>query len=252
MPERCYCPETSARDRFTVEGDEAHHLSRVRRIAVGDRIEAFNGLGLAVVAQVTAVGKNSVTLEPAGPPLPDRTPRLSLTLATAVPKGERFDWLVEKAVELGVARLAPILTDRSVVDPRDAKLDRLRRLGIAAAKQSGRHRLMSIDPPRKWSDRLHEPSDTIPRFLAHPTGRFDRRVPTFLATASSAWLAVGPEGGFTEVEVEAAVATGWTPLDLGPTLLRIETAALVGVARLLAWSDRFLDGTHSEPERSDG
>ena len=102
---------------------------------------------LPLRAEVTAQGKDWVDLRVVGDPLPDRVAPCRVTLATAVPKGDRFDWLVEKATELGVDRVVPIVTERSVVDPRATKLDRLRRLIVEASKQCGRNRLMVLEQP---------------------------------------------------------------------------------------------------------
>ena len=178
------------------------------------------------------MGRDRIELTVIGDPLPGRVAPCRLTLATAVPKGDRFDWLVEKATELGVARLVPLVTARSVVDPREAKLDRLRRGVVEASKQCGRNLLMELDRPTPWETLLRQPADG-PRLVAHPGG-----------LSLSAWprprlhghvvLAVGPEGGFTATEIEDARAAGWHVIDLGATLLRIETAGLAGSAILMA------------------
>jgi 16S rRNA (uracil1498-N3)-methyltransferase len=205
----------------------------VRRLGPGAVVEVFDGDGFATRAEVTEAGRDWVELVVVGEPLPDREPACRLTLATAVPKGERFDWLIEKATELGVERLVPIVTERSVVDPRAAKLDRLRRLIVEAAKQCGRNRLMALDPPLPWSHWLAESSTVAARLIAHPGGMPPRAWPRALP-GRRATLAIGPEGGFTEAEVEAARATGWQVVGLGATLLRIETAGLAGCAAILA------------------
>jgi len=232
MADRCFCPDSPAEGRLVLEGDEARHLTRVRRIGVGEVIEVFDGKGFASRARVEHAGKNRVELTLLGEPIADRVAPCRLTLATAVPKGERFDWLIEKATELGVVRLVPLITDRSVVDPREAKLDRLRRLIVEAAKQSGRNRLMELESPTPWTTLARTPAEEM-RLLAHPGG-----------APASAWpsirhevpvtLAIGPEGGFTEPEVDLAVERGWQVIGLGATLLRIETAGLAGSAAILA------------------
>ncbi len=232
MADRCFCPDPPVEGRLVLEGDEARHLTRVRRVAVGEVVEVFDGKGFAARARVENAGKNRVDLTLFGEPIADRVAPCRLTLATAVPKGERFDWLVEKATELGVARLVPLITERSVVDPRDAKLDRLRRVIIEAAKQSGRNRLMELDFPTPWSSLARAPADET-RLLAHPGG-----VPASawhrIQHGSPVMLAIGPEGGFTEPEVALAVERGWQSVGLGATLLRIETAGLAGSAAIFA------------------
>jgi 16S rRNA (uracil1498-N3)-methyltransferase len=232
MADRFYCPELSKTGRLALEGDEARHLARVRRLGPGDVVEVFDGRGFATRAEVVAVGRDRVELRPVGDPLPDRAPPCRLTLATAVPKGERFDWLVEKATELGVERLVPLVTERSVVDPSDAKLDRLRRVIVEASKQCGRNRLMVLDRPCAWYSCLSMPEGER-GFLAHPGGLPPHAWPRPWVGAG-ATLAIGPEGGFTDAELDRAGAAGWRVVSLGASLLRIETAGLAGCSMLLA------------------
>jgi 16S rRNA (uracil1498-N3)-methyltransferase len=243
VPDRFYCPEPPDQGRLTLLGEEARHLGRVLRLGPGDRVEVFDGRGLTTPAEVVELAKERVELRALGPPRPDREAPFRLTLATAVPKGERFDWLVEKATELGVSRLVPLITERSVVDPRAAKLDRLRRVIVESCKQSGRSRLMELEGPTRWTA-LSGRDDGGHRLLAHPDGivpaAWPRPGPEGVVT-----LAVGPEGGFTDAEVEHARARGWAIVGLGATKLRIETAGLAACSAILAlcggWDTRVGD-----------
>lgn len=230
MADRFYCPEPPVEGRAVLDGDEARHLVRASRLTVGDPVELFDGRGLGYRAEVRQSGKDRVELAIVGEPIADRKPRIDLTLASAIPKGERFDWLIEKATELGVARLVPLRTARSVVDPRGSKLDRLRRLIIAASKQSGRNTLLELSPPRDLADYLQDEPSTV-RLLAHPGGGPvpDRQ----FQPGDTVALAIGPEGGFADPEVQHARALGWDLIGLGPTRLRIETAALAGAVAIL-------------------
>lgn len=232
MADRFFCPEPPSGGQIFLEGEEAKHLSRVRRLAAGDRVEIFDGKGFATRAEVVTVLRDRVQLRAEGEPLPDRTPTSFLTLATAVPKGERFDWLVEKLTELGVSRLQPVITERAVVDPRDAKLDRLRRVIVEASKQCGRNRLMELERPRNWGTFLESVSDPV-RLIAHPGGAGPDSWP-IIVPGEAITLAIGPEGGFTDDEVGKAQIQGWIPVSLGTTLLRIETAGIVGAALVLS------------------
>ena len=135
MSARFYCPDLPQSGNLRLGADESRHLSRVCRLGVGDIVELFDVKGHAIQAHVVKVESISVELIGVWPPLPDRPAPLSLTLATAVPKGERFDWLVEKATELGIERLIPIVTERSVALPGAPKLERLGEAIIAASKQ---------------------------------------------------------------------------------------------------------------------
>lgn len=228
MADRFFCPTLPGVGRVLLDGAEAHHLARVCRLAIGDRVELFDGKGFGALAIVRTLGKGTVELE-AVERTTGRAAARELTLAVAVPKGERFDWLVEKATELGVARLVPLMTERSSVAPRDTKLERLRRAVIEASKQCGRNQLMTIEGPRPFGAYLQ--AERAPdRVLADPGGLAGWSWPP---SSSPVALAVGPEGGFTPGEVESARALGWRPAALGATLLRIETAALVGAALLL-------------------
>jgi 16S rRNA (uracil1498-N3)-methyltransferase len=236
VTERFFCPARARDGRIRLEGDESRHLSRVRRLGPGAVVEVFDGQGWAAHAEVMAVGKDWVDLAFRGELHTDRAAACRLTLATAVPKGERFDWLVEKATELGVDRLVPLVTERSVVDPRAAKLERLRRLVIEASKQCGRNRLMILEKPIDWARWLKEQSAAVPRLVAHPAGLSASQWPRARRGGEAA-LAVGPEGGFTEDEIAAARGAGWQIASLGATLLRIETAALAGCAAILALAE---------------
>lgn len=241
MPERFYLPEQYQPGQLLeLRGDEAHHLARVRRIEVGQLVELFDGLGHATAAQVIELDKHLVKLQPLGDPLPDRDPAAQITLATAVPKGDRFDWLVEKATELGVARLVPLITERSVVDPRDRKLERLSRAVIESSKQCGRNRLMTIDPVTPWPTFIMSLADPI-RLIAHP-GRRKFAAWPLPSPGGEASIAIGPEGGFTDAEIEAAAAAGWVSVSLGATLLRVETAGIAASARLLALAESAIEG----------
>ncbi|GAC1465870.1 MAG: 16S rRNA (uracil(1498)-N(3))-methyltransferase [Isosphaeraceae bacterium] len=224
-----------------LEGDEARHLCLVRRIGVGRVVELFDGEGFATCARVVALRKDRVELQALESSMPERAPLVHLTLATAVPKGDRFDWLVEKATESGVSCLIPLLTERSVIDPRRSKLERLGRTVIEAAKQCGRNRLMKIEAPTLWVDLLTRFEPGTVRLLAHPGGRTFAQWPR-PQQGGRAVLAIGPEGGFTEPEVQIADHKGWETVGLGTTLLRIETAALTAIVRLLALAESWTTG----------
>jgi 16S rRNA (uracil1498-N3)-methyltransferase len=232
VSDRFFCPAPPRDGRYHLGPEESRHLSRVCRLGVGDRVEIFDGRGFATGAEVVTVVGDSVELVAVGEPLPARQPPCSLTLATAVPKGDRFDWIVEKATELGVDRLIPIIAERSVVVPRGSKLERLRRSIVEASKQCRRSRLMLLDEPVEWP-RLVDSFPGALRFLADPGGSTPAHWPA-ISAARPVVLAVGPEGGLTGAEVERAIGAGWVAIQLGCHTLRIETAGLAGCAALLA------------------
>ncbi len=231
MSNRFYCPVPPQEGRFRLDVDESRHLLRVCRHQVGDRVALFDGSGLSYVARVVEIGKDAAWLEAEGGATAEPLPPCVIEIGTAAPKGDRFDWLVEKAVELGVSRVEPLLTERSVVDPRGSKLDRLRKTIVEASKQSGRSRLMDMGAPSRLKAFLERPEGR--RLLADPAGEPPENWPS-IARGEVVRLAVGPEGGFTEAERELALELGWLPIRLGPHILRIETAVIAGAAAILS------------------
>jgi 16S rRNA (uracil1498-N3)-methyltransferase len=144
-----------------------------------------------------------------------------LTLAVALPKGERQKWLVEKLTELGVTRLVPLITERGVAEPTASAIERLQRGVIEASKQCGRNRLMEIAQPRQAGDLFANWPQSATRLIADPAG-----ISPLRPADSAAIVAVGPEGGFTPGEQDSARKSGWQTVSLGPRILRVETAAL--------------------------
>ena len=231
MADRYFAPELPATGPLVLVGDEARHLARVARREVGDFVEVFDGRGRAFVARVDSIERDRVVLI-LGSEIDDRRPSVDLSLFVAVPKGDRFDWLVEKATELGVARLLPLKAERSVVDPRMAKIERLRRAVIEASKQCGRNRLMIVDEPASVPRALQSEEFPI-RLFADAGGLPPSRWPV-VSAGSRVALAIGPEGGWTDAERRLAAECGWTVVGLGPTRLRVETAAIAGSSILFS------------------
>lgn len=244
MADRYFVESPITDDRATVTGAEAHHLIHVMRAKPGSRVTLFDGSGDEFAAEVRRVGRSEVELGILSRETVDRELAVSITLGVALPKGDRQRWLVEKAVEIGVARIVPLATARGVAQPVKQALDRLRRAVIEASKQCGRNRLMEIADPRSWSDFVADTADVPCRLLAHPgeerggegaRGRGGEGA-TGMASADGCnrvALAIGPEGGFTEEEVALAVLAGWQPVDLGPRILRVETAAILLAATVI-------------------
>jgi 16S rRNA (uracil1498-N3)-methyltransferase len=232
VSERFYCPDPPQAGRYRLGPEESRHLARVCRIGVGDRVEIFDGRGFVSGAEVVASAADGVELVAAGEPIVAVQSACSLVLASAMPKGDRLDWLVEKATELGVDRLIPIIAERSVVLPRGSKLDRLRRSIVEASKQCRRARLMVLEEPVEWV-RLLTAFPAALRLLADPRGAPPADWPP-LPRGREVVLAVGPEGGFTAAEREQSGAAGWLPIRLAHNILRVETAGLAGCAALLA------------------
>jgi 16S rRNA (uracil1498-N3)-methyltransferase len=228
MSARYFCETPICGETATLSAGEAHHLSRVMRASVGDAVVLFDGSGAEFTSRIERIAKSSVELSLIERREIDRELPFRLTLAVALPKGDRQRWLVEKAVELGVTRLVPLATTRGVADGR-AAIERLRRAVIEASKQCGRNRLMEIAPPQHWRDISCATSgaDSV-RLFAHPTSGAAgcARPDLELARGRDATIAIGPEGGWTDEEAAIAREDGWRFVDLGTRILRVETAAI--------------------------
>jgi 16S rRNA (uracil1498-N3)-methyltransferase len=243
MSERFFTAEPITSGQVLLEGPEAHHLLHVMRARVGDEVTLFDGHGNEFSALVESLARSSVTLKVIEQRSVDRELPFSLAIGVALPKGDRQKWLVEKLTELGVTSLIPLETQRGVAQPSTGALERLRRAGIEAAKQCGRNRLMQIAEPLGWSDWVrntsaeHGYSSNVGdgggtcRLVAHPGGVSLSKI--VVSTVMPTQVTIGPEGGLTDAEVAAAIAAGWQAIDLGPRILRVETAA-VAVAAALA------------------
>jgi 16S rRNA (uracil1498-N3)-methyltransferase len=230
MTDRFFLPNLVENQTRQIAGREFHHLAHVKRSTIGDRIIVFDGQGSEAEAQITKLTReaaevqigNLQTVSPANP--------LDIVLATAVPKADRFRWLVEKATELGVARLIPLQTSRSIVDPGFGKLEKMQLAMVEACKQSGRSRLMQIDAPMDWKRFVREIVPDGPTFVADREGAAISEALLKVRKAGSLVLVVGPEGGLTETERRELIEAGAVSVSLGPRVLRIETAALAMAA----------------------
>jgi 16S rRNA (uracil1498-N3)-methyltransferase len=216
-----------------LEGAEAHHLATVCRARPGENVCLFNGDGHEYVARVLAAERRRVTLAVTARASPARELPFLLEVAAPLPKGDRAQFLVEKLTELGATRFVPLVTRRSGAQAREARPEKLTRYVIEASKQCGRNRLLEVAAPAAWPAYCAAAAPEARKVLAHPGGAAAAPVQALAAAPGQAVLAaVGPEGGFTEEEVGLARSAGWQPLDLGPRILRVETAALV----LAAWA----------------
>ncbi|HMP03170.1 MAG TPA: RsmE family RNA methyltransferase [Gemmatales bacterium] len=231
MAERFYVSSPPTPGPYTLTGPEAHHLAVVCRVRPGATVVLFCGDGAEWTAQVSTVGKRQVELHVQEPVFPDREQPQPLIIAAPLPKGDRATFLVEKLTELGVTRFIPLLTARSVVQPGAGKTEKLRRTVIEASKQCGRNKLMQVDEPLSLASLLADPHLPERRLFADPGGvAWGEVVVSGPMVGTVAW--VGPEGGLTADEVAEAERRGWQRVRLGPSVLRVETAALALAARV--------------------
>ncbi|MDQ3074213.1 MAG: 16S rRNA (uracil(1498)-N(3))-methyltransferase [Pseudomonadota bacterium] len=208
---------------------QANYLGNVLRLKEGDEVLLFDGASGEWLASVAEAGKKRMALRVARQVRPQETVP-DLWLAFAPIKKGRVDWLVEKAVELGVARLVPVVTQRTIVDK--LNLERMRAHIVEAAEQCGRTSLAGIDIPVRLDAFLRGLDGRRALYFADETGG-DPVTSAFVP--GPATLLIGPEGGFTPGEATAIrAAPGAKPISLGPRILRAETAALAGVTAWMA------------------
>lgn len=218
-----------------LDGDEAAHARRVLRLSEGDRVDLFDGAGTTAEGVVIKAKKTlEVQVEQTKTSQP-LTPRIDV--AAAIPKGDRADTMIEKTSELAATRFIPMLTDRSVVKPRDNKIERMRRVALESAKQCKRAWLMEIDALQTFPDVLAQPDYDLVLFTDTPTTTTDTwptctGVPDAALTADSILVLVGPEGGWTDQERQVAHEHNCTRWQFAANVLRVETAAIAAVSIL--------------------
>lgn len=214
----------------------AAHLLRVLRLGVGDACVLFNGDGRDYEARIVAATKKAAEAQIVSAREVANESPLRITLAQALARGEKMDWILQKATELGVAAIAPILTERTEVrlggERVDRRLARWRGVVAAACEQCGRARLPEVCDPRPLADWIALPPRAR-RLALDPDGELAARTLPLPGNAPVV-LAIGPEGGFSECDLSALRAAGFRGLRLGPRVLRTETAGLAAIAALQA------------------
>ena len=231
-------PDAVRGDRVAFEAAAAHHLGRVLRVAVGDVVQAVDRGGALLSVRLTAVAaRRAEGLIVSRAPLATESP-LGLTLAQGVPKGDKMDGIVRMATELGVTRMVPLLTARTVVRLEPARwgsrLGRWQRVAKEAAQQSGRAAVPEIAAPREIATWAREAGTTGLMICLWEEARegLDTRLPA--GPCPRVTVVVGPEGGLAAEEVRGLADAGAIVASLGPRLLRTETAGAVAVALLQA------------------
>lgn len=214
-----------------LRGDEARHLTRVLRAEPGQQYEISDGQ-TAYLAEITEAGGDRVAfrvLETAASP----KPAVRITVLASLIKFDRFEWMIEKATELGVARIQPVeaaRTEKGLFDASRKRMERWIRIAHEAGQQSRRLRAPEILPSLRFSSALTMPADCrffLEESLAPP---LLKQLPDSRTALQQVALLVGPEGGWTDGERQLASDAGWVPASLGPQILRAETAAIAGIA----------------------
>jgi 16S rRNA (uracil1498-N3)-methyltransferase len=219
---------------ITLPGSAASHLLRVLRLRAGAAVTLFNGRGGEYLASIARVERTEVTVSIGEHQPIERESPFPLTLAQGVSRGERMDLVVQKATELGVSRLVPVLTERSIVRLDDEQTGRKsshwRAIAIAACEQCGRNRLPQVALPARLREFLAAPAGDTLRLLLSPSAA--RRIEDVPPPGAGATVLIGPEGGLSEAEQADARAAGFMAVNLGPRVLRTETAAIAALTLL--------------------
>jgi 16S rRNA (uracil1498-N3)-methyltransferase len=230
---RFYVPDLTATELLLPE-DQAHHAMRVMRLGSGAMAVVFDGRGGWARGTLHPAGKQ-MRVVLASEVMRDSGPLRALTLATAVPKGDRAEWLIEQASQLNVTTIQWLDAERSVVRPKETggKMEKWRRLAIESAKQCGRTHVLSIEPMRKLADLLQSSSGVEKRFWLDP--RAAQAMPQMIGGVGELIIAfIGPEGGWSGGELELAAAqSNLASVRLTDTVLRVETAC-AAVAAIVA------------------
>jgi 16S rRNA (uracil1498-N3)-methyltransferase len=254
-------PELFTDASVTIIGDDAHHLIRVMRAKEGEQVIVSDGESREALVRITELGKDKVMAEIVEPLVMDREPAVEVWIAQSLPKGDKMELVIQKGTEIGAARFVPFVSERTVVQL-DAKkegkrIERWQKIAKEAAEQAHRNRVPAVDSPLTWKQLLQLTGQADAAWICYEkqnglqlreeiraalSGKKDAAAGIDAAAPREAadvekriklMLIIGPEGGFSEREIEAAEAAGCRSVSLGRRILRTETAAMVGLTCIL-------------------
>lgn len=247
MQARFYQPiDTAIGQLIELSDENKHHITRVLRLRKGDSITLFNGKGGEFSARIESITNSQVTALIESFHDEDRESPLTIELAQALCANEKMDWIIQKAVELGVNRIQPIVTERCVIqlssERANKRLEHWKKIIISACEQSGRNYLPDIFPlvslPSWLSQKKSENNPQEMRLMLSPTANEHLKKITRPANNDSITLIIGPEGGFSPAEELSIAHCGYNAIRLGNRILRTETAGLAAIASLQTlWGD---------------
>jgi 16S rRNA (uracil1498-N3)-methyltransferase len=226
-------------DRIELEAGAARHLTSALRMNSGQLVTLFNGQGGEYTAELVEAKKGKATVTINSFNQVDRESSLSIHLAIGISRGERMDWIVQKATELGVSEITPLFTERCEVklsgDRLDKKVGHWQQVAISACEQSQRNRIPSVNTPIKLEQWQQDCEASLKLVLHHRT---EKSLGDMLAPSAEIALLIGPEGGLSEREIEQAISLDFSSLALGRRVLRTETAPLAAISILQSlWGD---------------
>ncbi len=224
-----------------LDGDQARYIGKVLRCRIGDRLTAFNGEGPQWPVTVAQISKNAVLLELGEASEADTESHLKIHLVQGVSRGERMDLVVQKATELGVKRITPVLTEYGVVRLTSERAEKRRahwqKISISACEQSGRTRVPLIDTPISLKNWFGEKPNSVDLELILAPGAATA-LTSFVAPQTKVCVIIGPEGGFSDSECADARISRFKAVSLGPRVLRTESAAIAALAVMQSlWGD---------------
>jgi 16S rRNA (uracil1498-N3)-methyltransferase len=223
---------------LSLEGERAHYLKTVLRVKKGYRVTLFNGSGLEFSATVLSLGRDTISFEVGDSSAVNKESHLNTHIALGVTRGEKMDFTIQKAVELGVSKITPLLTKNSVVRLDDARRDLKKghweRVVVSACEQSGRSKLPELEEPTDFSSWIVKQSGL--RLLLDPLAQTG--LGSIKPQGQDVLFLIGPEGGLAPEERDWAIESGFISVKVGPRVLRAETAALVAISSAqLLWGD---------------
>lgn len=236
MP-RFFC--TDIREPYIhITGDDAHHIGRVLRLRAGDPLVVCDGNGTDYRATIENISSQEVRLIITDSAPTQSEPSLKITLYQGLPKGDKMDWIIQKTVELGVCRIVPVITERSIARPDAAKAmkkqERWQKIAAEAAGQSGRGLIPIVEAPISWQqlcDRVHFKQTLV--FYERGGAPLSSLVGS---VGQELGIIIGPEGGFSDQEICNLTAIGVQTATLGPRILRCETAPIAALSVILSLS----------------
>lgn len=237
---RCYTDQSLVVGDTVELGEKtAHYLGRVLRLSIGSALVLFNGRGGEYQGNIASIGKKSLVVTVQSFVDVERESGLAIQLGIGISRGDKFDWVVQKATELGVATITPLITERGEIrlkgEKAEKKIQHWQQIAISACEQCQRNRVPTIQPVQTVSEWQHGVAAELKLVLHH---RAVHSLTEYAIAPTAIALLVGAEGGLTEAEIEQAMQHGFQPMVMGPRVLRTETAPVVACTLLQAqWGD---------------
>jgi 16S rRNA (uracil1498-N3)-methyltransferase len=228
-------PDKIKENFFSISGKQAHYVLNVRRFKINDEIMIFDGLGNSYKAQITSVSKNDISGKIISSSY--KIPAFKVNLYTAIPKGDRFEWLIEKCSEIGISTITPINTKRSATTGFSKnKSERYKKISISASSQCGRNDIMKINAPLDFKiacKNVAANKNFVNILSWESESQYLSKETIASPQCNGANIFIGPEGGFENEEIDSAKCLDIKTISLGENILRIETAAIVASVLVL-------------------